>query len=97
MALLHQQERSKAISSAQVARLGNRSDISRPDWPCFLKVRVLARRGVSPLVNWLTGLPKLAGNGLPWFRVTSGLGSNRSMALGPPTMNRKMTDFARAA
>ena len=63
--LVHQQARKKAMSSTQPARFGVRSETSRPDWPCFLKVRVLASSGVSPLVNWLTGRPKLSGNGLP--------------------------------
>src|SRR2546423_1745278 len=59
--LVHQQERKKAISSTQVARCGIRSETSRPDWPCFWKVRVLASSGVSPLVNWLPGFPKPPG------------------------------------
>ena len=53
------------MSSTHVARCGIRSETSRPDLPCFLNVRVLASSGVSPLVNWLTGLPKLGGSGLP--------------------------------
>src|SRR5206468_4076061 len=75
-------------------RCGSRSDISSPDLPHFLNVRVLASRGVSPLVNWLTGLPKLSGNGLPCHFARAGLGSNRSTGLGPPTMKRKMTFLA---
>ena len=47
---------------------------------------------MSPRVNWLTGMPKLAGNGWPWRRVSSGLGSKRSTWLGPPTMNMKITE-----
>src|SRR5207244_8787208 len=92
--LVHQQERIKAISSTQVARCGIRSETSRPDWPCFLDLRVLAKSGVSPLVNWLTGRPKLLGKGWPWYFCKSGLGSNRSSGLGPPTMNMKMMDLA---
>ncbi len=95
--LVHQHERRKQRSSAQVARCGIRSDMSRPDLPCFLNFRVLANSGVSPLVNWLTGMPKLGGSGLPCHFARAGLGSNRSTGLGPPTMNMKMTDFARAA
>src|SRR5436305_9735004 len=38
----------------------------------------------------ITGL-KLGGNGWPASRFTSGLGSNVSMWLGPPSMNRKIT------
>src|SRR5262249_15838323 len=96
MVLVHQQERIKAMSSTQVARGGIKSDTSRPDLPCFWNLRVLANSGLSPLVNWLTGLPKLSGSGWPWRFFSSGLGSNRSMGLGPPTMNMKMTDLARA-
>src|SRR6516164_5307302 len=95
--LVHQQARRNAMSSTQVARFGNRSDTSNPDLPCFLNVRVLAKSGVSPLVNWLIGLPKLSGRGLPCCFVNSGLGSKRSTWLGPPTMNMKMTDFAFAS
>ena len=72
--LVHQQDRKKAMSSTQPARFGIRSETSRPDWPYFLKVRVLARSGVSPLVNWLTGRPKLSGSGLPCCLSSSGLG-----------------------
>ena len=92
--LVHQQERTKAMSSTHVARCGIRSETSSPDRPCFLNLRVLARSGVSPLVNWLTGMPKLLGNGWPWRFCSSGLGSKRSTALGPPTMNMKMMDLA---
>src|SRR5205085_8133238 len=40
------------------------------------------------------GLPIESGMGLPSSLVSSGFGSNRSTWLGPPSMNRKMTDFA---
>ena len=40
------------------------------------------------------GLPNDAGIGWPFMRVNSGLGSNRSRWLGPPSMNSQMTDFA---
>src|SRR5947209_17234812 len=92
--LVHQQDRKKQISSTQVARCGIRSETSRPDLPYFLNVRVLARSGVSPLVNWLTGMPKPLGSGLPFHFPRAGLGSKRSIALGPPTINRKMTALA---
>src|SRR5690242_11666692 len=38
-----QHERTTHRSSAQVAVCGSQSEISRPDWPCFLNVRLLAR------------------------------------------------------
>src|SRR6516162_5511813 len=95
--LVHQHERRKQMSSALAARRGIRSDNSSPDLPCLANLRVLANSGVSPLVNWLTGLPKLSGSGLPCHFDNSGLGSNRSTWLGPPTMNMKMMDFALAS
>src|SRR5438034_8001659 len=94
--LVHQQERRKAMSSTHVARCGIRSETSMPERPCFLNLRVLARSGVSPLVNWLTGLPKLSGSGWPWRFCNSGFGSNRSIGLGPPTINMKITALALA-
>ena len=45
--------------------------------------------------NWTRGLAM--GQGLPWSRVSSGLGSNVSRCEGPPFINRKMTRLARAA
>ena len=42
----------------------------------------------------LSSLPP--GYGLPLYFVSSGLGSNRSIWLGPPCWNRQMTAFARA-
>src|SRR6516162_6375465 len=94
--LVHQQERIKAMSSTQSAKWGSRSETANPDCPCFLNFRVLAKRGVSPLVNWLTGFPKLSGKGWPWHFCKVDLGSNKSMGLGPPTMNIKMSDLALA-
>src|SRR4051794_32965595 len=91
---LHQHERRKQTSSTQEAKCGMRSETSRPDLPCFLNVRELASSGVSPLVNWLMARPWLSGRGLPCHFFRAGLGSNRSMGLGPPTMNRKMTRLA---
>src|SRR5260370_210066 len=37
----------------------------------------------------------LGGSGWPWSRFSSGFGSNVSIWLGPPCMNRKITCFAR--
>ena len=44
----------------------------------------------------ITGL-KLGGSGFPASSFSFGLGSKVSRALGPPSMNRKMTLFARIA
>src|SRR5262249_42498742 len=35
------------------------------------------------------------GYGWPWYLVRAGLGSKRSIWLGPPCWNRQMTDLAR--
>ena len=40
------------------------------------------------------GRPKLAGMGCPAISFNLGLGSNRSMWLGAPSMNRKITRLA---
>jgi hypothetical protein len=36
----------------------------------------------------------MGGSGWPLYFSSAGFGSKVSMWLGPPTMNRKMTDFA---
>src|SRR5207253_2640075 len=95
--LVHQQERRNAMSSTQLARCGIKSETWHPDSPCLLNFRVLAKSGVSPLVNWLIGMPKLLGSGLPCHLANSGFGSKRSTWLGPPTMNMKMIDLALAS
>ena len=92
--LLHQHDLRKAMSSTQVLRWGIRSDTHWPLFPCRLNVRVLGRTVSVPWVNWLTGLSIESGRGLPAHLARSGLGSNRSTGLGPPTMNRKMTRLA---
>src|SRR5262245_41841524 len=94
MVLVHQHERSMQMLSVWSAKRGIKSESSSPDLPCLENFLVLAKSGVSPLVNWLTGLPKLSGSGLPCHLISSGFGSNRSTALGPPTMNMKITDLA---
>src|SRR4029450_407875 len=45
-------------------------------------------------MNWYLASPNCAGRGWPSSWLRSGLGSNVSMWLGPPTMNRKITDLA---
>src|SRR5713101_1359183 len=65
-----------------------------PHWPCRENVHGEESRGVSLAVNWLITLPKLSGSFWPSYFFRAGLGSNVSMWLGPPTMNRKITDLA---
>jgi hypothetical protein len=73
---------------------GTQSLKSRPALPYFLNFRLLARRLFPPVPIGVMTLPKLAGSGWPCRFVSSGFGSVRSTWLGPPSMNRKMTDFA---
>ena len=89
-----QQARSTAKSSAHVAMCGSQSLKSIPHWPCLANFRLLASRLLPPVPIGVMTLPKLAGSGLPCCRVSSGFGSKRSTWLGPPSMNRKMTDLA---
>src|SRR5438874_2446172 len=89
------QERITARSSACVATLGKRSEISIPDCPYFLNVRRDARIGTSlNFENWSCTSPKLSGTGLPSSFSSIGLGSKVSRWLGPPCMKRKMTFLA---
>src|SRR5437588_111105 len=61
-----------------------------PEAPHLRNVCGLPRMAASLLVN-CSCKPSmaLAGNGWPWSLLRSGLGSNVSMWLGPPCMNRK--------
>ena len=70
--------------------------MSIPDWPYLPHLRWLPRQSGSDSRNWLWILPKLGGSGCESSRFKSGLGSNRSIWLGPPVMNRKMQRLALA-
>ena len=88
---LDQHERITARSSAQVAMCGSQSETQIPLWPCCFHFRREASSGERPSpIGVITGL-KLGGSGWPASRFSSGLGSNVSMWLGPPSMNRKIT------
>src|SRR5215470_2064980 len=82
------------MSSTHCERCGKSVDTHAPAWPYCLKVQGEARIGVEPSVNWLWTLPKLSGSFWPSYFFSPGFGSNVSIWLGAPTMNRKMTDFA---
>ena len=70
---------------------GSQSEIQIPLWPCCFHFRRDAKSGARPSpIGVITGL-KLGGSGFPASRLSSGLGSNVSMWLGPPSMNRKIT------
>src|ERR1700704_6481191 len=66
-----------------------------PDLPWGVNLRGLARTAAVGLMkaSWRS-LVSDAGSGLPFHFSSSGLGSNRSSWLGPPSMNMKMTFFA---
>ena len=85
-------DRITARSSTHAAVSGNRSETSIPLWPYFRKVRCVPSSLALRWTNWYFASPNSFGRGCPssWFR--SGLGSNVSRWLGPPAMNRKMTD-----
>ena len=73
---------------------GSQSETQIPLWPCCFHFRCEASSGERPSpIGVITGL-KLGGSGWPASRFSSGLGSNVSMWLGPPSMNRKMTLLA---
>src|SRR5262249_5153877 len=59
-----------------------------PDWPYRLKVNGDFISGPGLPLNTSIAIR------LPWLRSNSGLGSKRSNALGAPSMNSQITDFA---
>src|SRR5436190_16395282 len=66
-----------------------------PDWPYCLNLRWLAMSGVNAVLPIaVSGRGKLPGNGLPASLFSVGLGSNKSMWLGPPSRKHHMTDLA---
>ncbi len=73
------------------------SAISSPDAPHLRKVCGEPRMAASLRVNcnWWP-CTTLGGSGWPWSRFSNGFGSNVSIWLGPPCMNRKITCLARA-
>ena len=76
---------------------GYQSDTHSPLSPCCANFLRLAMSVLPPTPIGVNTLPKLGGSGSPACLVNSGFGSNRSMWLGPPSMNRKMTLFAFAS
>src|SRR4051812_44707967 len=83
------------MSSTQHAISGSQSLTQAPDCPFRVKVRLLSSKfvnAVRPIA--VTGRTKVPGSGLPPRRFNAGLGSNRSMWLGPPSKKHQMTDFA---
>src|SRR3954447_19567430 len=87
---LHHIERTTANSSMTPPTFGNQSETGIPDLPYCLNVR---RMGITGRFIAATLSPKpIASISLPAYLLS--LGSNVSMWLTPPHMNRKMTDLA---
>src|SRR6266568_2636586 len=80
-----------AMSSTQVATCGNSSLTSAPDCPYFLNAKGEPRT-LSLMLKTVVG--GLNGRDWPLSFCKRGLGSKVSIWDGPPSMNRKMTDFA---
>ena len=83
-----------AMASTCCAVCGSQSDTHAPDWPYCFHVRLLGISGAlySPM-GVMTGA-KLEGSGFPARSTNFGFGSKRSMWLGPPSINKKMTLLA---
>ena len=78
--------------------LGMKSENSVPLCPCGVKTRGLASTAALGLVKARRrSLVSSGGSGLPCHFWSSGLGSKRSIWLGPPSMNMKMTFLALGA
>ena len=88
------QDRMTAMSSSIFAVCGMSSEAHVPALPCCFQVLGHPKSGepLSPIE--VMTLPKLSGSFLPASLLSRGLGSNKSIWLGPPSMNRKMTDLA---
>ena len=77
---------------------GMKSENSVPLCPCGVKTRGLASTAALGLVKARRrSLVSSGGSGLPCHFCSSGLGSKRSIWLGPPSMNMKMTFLALGA
>ena len=61
-----------------------------------LNVRLVPSSLASLVMNWYFASPNSAGRFWPLSLFSSGLGSKVSRWLGPPAMNRKITDLALA-
>src|ERR1044071_9479944 len=86
-------ERINVISSTCCERWGRSSETSIPDCPHFENLK---GDGIIPPA-WSMNSMSLANSrlgGCPSYFFNMGLGSNKSTWLGPPFINRWMTDFA---
>src|SRR5688572_2059874 len=73
-------ERTTQRSSAQEPMWGKRSEISRPDWPYFLKANGEGK--AAPVLRSV--LMYSMGSGLPAYFAREGLGSKESTWERPP-------------
>src|SRR3954451_2811403 len=89
-------DRTNAISSTQVAVCGNRLDTSRPHWPYFWKEKALRRmrRGLANRFAWSVFFSLLQSITVLSNFSSAGLGSKESIWLTPPSIERKIHDFA---
>src|SRR6185369_12257440 len=92
-----QQDRITVMSSTCCAMFGYQSETQIPLWPCCFQVRLDGISVLPPVPMAVIGFPNEAGSGWPARRSSSGLGSNKSMWLGPPSMNTQITDLALGA
>ena len=85
-------ERMRVMSSAISARCGRSSLSSIPDWPrganCHGDPKTLLLASAA-LSYWMS-----PGNFWPWYLVSWGFGSKRSIWLGPPIMKREIMALA---
>src|SRR5438105_3607524 len=84
-----------ARSSAQRPRLGNRSETSMLDRPHLVNLRDEASSVPGPRA-FRSGSFSRPGMGRPCHFARAGFGSKRSTWLGPPYINKKMHEVARA-
>ena len=84
------------MSSTLRDRKGRSSDISMPHRPRFLNSKGEGIR-VPMEAICSTSLVRSRPGGCPSYFFSVGLGSNRSIWLGPPFMKRWITDLARGS
>src|SRR5258708_22171420 len=89
-----QHDRSTVMSSTCLAMWGYQSETQMPLWPCCFQARFDGISVLPPVPMAVMGLPNDAGSDWAASRSSSGLGSNRSRWLGPPSTNTQITDLA---
>src|SRR5690242_10193814 len=73
---------------------GYQSETHMPLWPYCFHLRGEGISVLDAVPMAVITLPNDSGIGCPARRSSSGLGSKRSMWLGPPSMKSQITDFA---